>query len=136
MKQLKIAFCVGISFFLIGMTMLVHARRQAVNFMMPLKDLVVYKSCVVSPLGTDSKGASFVFRFLPKGEDSHYAVFYVETSVWGKIKSFSGPFVNDRVVDPIEVRPCLLAEQEKKQADLRFGNDGTRSSTTNIPLNR
>lgn len=136
MKQLKIAFCVGIVFLLIGMTMLIHARREAVTFMKPLNDLVDYKSCVVAPFGTENRGPSFVFRFLPNGEDSHYAVFSVETSVWGKMKSFSGPFVNDRAMDPITVRPWLLAEQEKNRVNLSFDNKGTGATTNSIPLNQ
>ncbi len=114
-RIIKTTFCIGLMVIMLVVVVIIHARKKAQNYIEPLEDIVEYKSYYIAPYGTDSGGVSLMFCFLPKGEDNHYATFYVETSVLGEIKSFSGPFMNDRVIHPAEVRPFLMAELEKKK---------------------
>ena len=98
----------GVILPLVFLVFFIHARNAAIKFMTPLSDLVSYKSCYIIPLGTSGRSPSFLFQFFPKGTDSHYAIFYVETSVGGEIKKFTGPFTDGKSLAPETVRPYIL----------------------------
>lgn len=69
-----------------------YSKRKTEVFLSPLRDLLSHISSSFFILGTDRKSPSFCFLYRPNWTDSHYANFYVETSMFGSIKSFSGPF--------------------------------------------
>ena len=108
-KLIVLAFYIFLTavLFLATFSVFIHAKSSAFNFMAPLNDFVLYQSYSIIPLGTDGLSPSFVFRFLPKGTDSDYAIFYIETSLGGTIKGFTGPFTDSKST-PISVRHQML----------------------------
>lgn len=95
--------------------LLVHSRKQAILYLAPIKQYLVYHSWTFAPVGTDAKSPSFVFLFFPRDCQDHHLTFYVETGLHGTVKSFTGPFVNSSdSVDFAVVRTNLIQSLNRK----------------------